>query len=193
MIAAAKSDKLPLSIETCPHYLYFSAEEISEGATSFKCAPPIRTSDNRQLAVLLGEVAGDPGGRHRIRRNGNRGRSGERIVQRFEFRAFQRDLHQPVLGDMKARPLGAHVAPKFRDFPYRQAALMGHDQQGRFRQRLLQFGYECFFTRSVHAKVSDQLAVPCRGSGRFQDRYGKPRRIRGSCPRGSSRPGQRPD
>ena len=48
MIAAAKSDKLPLSIETCPHYLYFSAEEISEGATSFKCAPPIRTSDNRQ-------------------------------------------------------------------------------------------------------------------------------------------------
>ena len=33
---------LPLTVETCPHYLTFAAEEIPDGATEFKCAPPIR-------------------------------------------------------------------------------------------------------------------------------------------------------
>lgn len=38
---------LPLTVETCPHYLYFSAEDVSDGDTRFKCAPPIRESENR--------------------------------------------------------------------------------------------------------------------------------------------------
>ncbi len=36
-------------METCPHYLTFVAEEIRDGATEFKCCPPIREADNREL------------------------------------------------------------------------------------------------------------------------------------------------
>lgn len=46
MLRAAKSKGLPVSIETCPHYLHFSAEQIPDGATLFKCAPPIRSREN---------------------------------------------------------------------------------------------------------------------------------------------------
>ncbi len=38
---------LPITVETCPHYLVFAAEEIPDGATEFKCAPPIREAANR--------------------------------------------------------------------------------------------------------------------------------------------------
>jgi allantoinase len=38
----------PLSAETCPHYLHFAAEEIPDGRTEFKCAPPIRERENRE-------------------------------------------------------------------------------------------------------------------------------------------------
>ena len=55
MIAAAKSEGLPLTVETCPHYLYFCDDEIEDGQTQFKCAPPIRTSENR--AALRNAVA----------------------------------------------------------------------------------------------------------------------------------------
>ncbi len=48
-LAAAKREGLPISVETCPHYLVFSAEEIPDGATHFKCAPPIREASNREL------------------------------------------------------------------------------------------------------------------------------------------------
>jgi allantoinase len=47
IIARAQSEGLPLTAETCPHYLYFSAEEAPEGATEWKCAPPIRDAANR--------------------------------------------------------------------------------------------------------------------------------------------------
>ncbi|MEK6565837.1 MAG: allantoinase AllB [Bacteroidota bacterium] len=43
----ARKQKLPLTVETCPHYLFFSAEEIPDADTRFKCAPPIRESENR--------------------------------------------------------------------------------------------------------------------------------------------------
>jgi hypothetical protein len=39
--------RLPLSVETCPHYLLFSAEQIADGDTKFKCAPPLRDEQNR--------------------------------------------------------------------------------------------------------------------------------------------------
>jgi len=47
-IQKAKASGRPLSVETCPHYLTFTSEEIPEGATLFKCAPPIRERDNRE-------------------------------------------------------------------------------------------------------------------------------------------------
>ena len=47
-IEQAKAEGLPLTVETCPHYLYFSNQEIQNGQTQFKCAPPIRSEANRQ-------------------------------------------------------------------------------------------------------------------------------------------------
>ncbi len=47
LIAAAKKEGLPLTVETAPHYLYFAAEDIPDGATQFKCAPPIRERGTR--------------------------------------------------------------------------------------------------------------------------------------------------
>jgi allantoinase len=47
LIANAKSQLSGFSAETCPHYLTFSAEEIADGATEFKCAPPIRERADR--------------------------------------------------------------------------------------------------------------------------------------------------
>lgn len=47
-ISAAKQQGLPLTVETCPHYLFFSSEDIRDGQTQFKCAPPIRDPENRQ-------------------------------------------------------------------------------------------------------------------------------------------------
>ena len=38
-----------ITAETCPHYLTFTAEEIPDGATQFKCCPPIREAANREL------------------------------------------------------------------------------------------------------------------------------------------------
>lgn len=45
----AREERLPFTVETCPHYLYFAAEDIPDGATQFKCAPPIREASNREL------------------------------------------------------------------------------------------------------------------------------------------------
>jgi len=47
LIAEAQAEGVPISGETCPHYLTFAAEEIEEGATAYKCAPPIRQAAER--------------------------------------------------------------------------------------------------------------------------------------------------
>ncbi|MGH2553368.1 MAG: allantoinase AllB, partial [Chitinophagaceae bacterium] len=47
-IARAKQKGLPLTVETCQHYLYFSAEKIPDGQTEYKCAPPIREKENNE-------------------------------------------------------------------------------------------------------------------------------------------------
>jgi allantoinase len=47
-VEAAKREGLAVSAETCPHYLTFASEEIPDGATEFKCAPPIRDRANRE-------------------------------------------------------------------------------------------------------------------------------------------------
>lgn len=44
----AKEAGVPISAETCPHYLFFAAEDVPDGRTEFKCAPPIRERDNRE-------------------------------------------------------------------------------------------------------------------------------------------------
>ncbi len=59
LIRAARAKKLPITVETCPHYLTFAAEEIPDGATEYKCAPPIRSSAERDAlwdALLAGEI-----------------------------------------------------------------------------------------------------------------------------------------
>ncbi|MBE7447554.1 MAG: allantoinase AllB [Kofleriaceae bacterium] len=48
LLRAARGEGLPLTVETCPHYLRFTAETIPDGATAFKCAPPIREEANRE-------------------------------------------------------------------------------------------------------------------------------------------------
>jgi allantoinase len=44
----ARAEGLSLTVETCPHYFHFAAEEIPDGSTLHKCAPPIRSRDNRE-------------------------------------------------------------------------------------------------------------------------------------------------
>jgi allantoinase len=45
-LRAARAEGLPVTVETCPHYLHLTAETIPRGATLFKCAPPIRSREN---------------------------------------------------------------------------------------------------------------------------------------------------
>ena len=49
MIASARRDGVQITVETCPHYLTFTAEEVPDGATQYKCCPPIREAANREL------------------------------------------------------------------------------------------------------------------------------------------------
>jgi allantoinase len=56
----AKSQGVCISVETCPHYLTFTSDEIADGATEFKCAPPIRERENREkLWAALGNATID--------------------------------------------------------------------------------------------------------------------------------------
>ena len=48
MLQTVRSEGLPVSVETCPHYLHLNAESIPDRATQFKCAPPIRSQPNRE-------------------------------------------------------------------------------------------------------------------------------------------------
>jgi allantoinase len=48
LLADARKRGLRISVETCTHYLWFAAEEIPDGATEYKCAPPIRDGENRE-------------------------------------------------------------------------------------------------------------------------------------------------
>ena len=47
LIRQAQAEHIKITAESCPHYLGLSAEEIPDGATEFKCAPPIRNGANR--------------------------------------------------------------------------------------------------------------------------------------------------
>ncbi len=59
MLRQARAEGLDLTVETCPHYLHGAAEEIGDGATLWKCAPPIRSRANREqlwAALLDGTI-----------------------------------------------------------------------------------------------------------------------------------------
>ncbi|MFB7991615.1 allantoinase AllB [Streptomyces sp. NPDC056002] len=49
LIAEAKAEGVKLTVETCPHYLTLTAEEVPDGASEFKCCPPIREAANQDL------------------------------------------------------------------------------------------------------------------------------------------------
>jgi allantoinase len=48
LLRTARAQGLPVTLETCPHYLHLTAEDIADGATFCKCAPPIRSRENRE-------------------------------------------------------------------------------------------------------------------------------------------------
>ena len=48
MLNAARMEGLPITVESCPHYLHFIAEDVTAGNTLLKCAPPIRSLNNRE-------------------------------------------------------------------------------------------------------------------------------------------------
>jgi allantoinase len=59
LLRAARHEGLPITVETCTHYLAFCSEEIADGATAWKCAPPIRERENRErlwAALVAGEI-----------------------------------------------------------------------------------------------------------------------------------------
>lgn len=57
LIAAARSENVAITAETCPHYLFLTAADIADGDTSAKCCPPIREAANRD-ALWLGLASG---------------------------------------------------------------------------------------------------------------------------------------
>jgi allantoinase len=59
IVRTARARGLPLTVETCPHYLTFAAEEIPDSATEYKCAPPIRDEAERDAlwdALIAGDI-----------------------------------------------------------------------------------------------------------------------------------------
>jgi allantoinase len=61
LLAAAQADGVPITAETCPHYLTLAAEDVADGQTQFKCCPPIRNSANRERlweALASGVISG---------------------------------------------------------------------------------------------------------------------------------------
>jgi len=48
VLREARAEGLPITVESCPHYLHLFAEHIDDGAMLFKCAPPVRSRANRE-------------------------------------------------------------------------------------------------------------------------------------------------
>jgi allantoinase len=59
ILRKARADGVRITVETCPHYLTFAAEQVPDGATAFKCCPPIREASHREAlwaALTDGDV-----------------------------------------------------------------------------------------------------------------------------------------
>ena len=63
-LRAARAEKVPVSVETCPHYLHLAAENIPNGATLCKCAPPIRSRENREASMASAQGWSHRSGSH---------------------------------------------------------------------------------------------------------------------------------
>ncbi len=48
LLSEARCEGVPITVETCPHYLWFCSDDVPSGATTFKCAPPVRGASNRE-------------------------------------------------------------------------------------------------------------------------------------------------
>ena len=48
LLRKARAEGVRITVETCPHYLTFAAEQVPDGATAFKCCPPIREAAHRE-------------------------------------------------------------------------------------------------------------------------------------------------
>ncbi|MGQ7296244.1 allantoinase AllB [Quadrisphaera sp. KR29] len=65
LVAAARAEGLPVTAETCPHYLVLDAAAVPDGATQFKCCPPVRSASTRDAlwaaleAAVLDSVVSD--------------------------------------------------------------------------------------------------------------------------------------
>ena len=59
LIRKCKTENLPISFETCPHYLFFNAEQVADGDTRFKCAPPIRSAIGNHVETLWSLLSGN--------------------------------------------------------------------------------------------------------------------------------------
>jgi allantoinase len=60
LLRAARERGVRVTAETCPHYLALDAADVADGATEFKCCPPVRGADNRDLlweALAAGDIA----------------------------------------------------------------------------------------------------------------------------------------
>ncbi len=117
LIAAARADGAGVTAETCPHYLSFCAEEVPDGATEFKCCPPVRDAANREglWAGLAGGLIGAVVSDHSpcppaLKQPGHRGLRG----------GVGRDLLGPA---RPARGVDTGTAPRSR--PHRRGALDG--------------------------------------------------------------------
>ena len=84
-IRTARAAGVRLTVETCPHYLTLTAEEVPDGHTEFKCCPPIRDAANRDL---LWEALAD--GTHR--RRGQRPLAVRARAQALRHRRLRRGL-----------------------------------------------------------------------------------------------------
>ena len=128
---------LPLTAETCPHYLHFAAEAIPDGATAFKCAPPIRDAANRE-ALWRGARRGRArSGRvaitRRARPNSRRSSSGDFMAAWGGVAGLQ--LALPVVWTEASAARSRARRPRALDVRGAGAARGPHRQEGRDRGR----------------------------------------------------------
>ena len=119
------------SVETCPHYLTFCAEEIPDGATEFKCRPPIRDAENRERLwrALVDGVIGSVASAHSpCTADLKRYESGDFAVARDGISGIELSLPAVWTG---ARRRGIELSTVVRWMAGRPADLVGLRQKGR--------------------------------------------------------------
>ena len=125
LIADARAEGLPVTVETCPHYLCFAAETIPDAAPQFKCCPPIRDAGNREE---LWAGAARRHHRHHRQRPLPGHRRGEAPRRRRPAAGLGRRL-RPAGRLQRGRPGGP--APRHRAGPGQPLDVAQHRRPGR--------------------------------------------------------------